>query len=125
MSRLGRVTYRESGRSPFFGGSSDWPRERSHSEQTAREIDIEVKRIIDESLVKVRHIIEVRRESLEAMAKRLIEKEVIDADELKQIIDETSRSPVIVPGTIGGRKRSTPASEPAEEKPDVNQAEGG
>ena len=86
MSRLGRVTFRESSRSAFLSnGSGDFPRERSHSEQTAREIDEEVKHIIDGSIVKVRHIIEGRRPALEALAQRLIEKEVIDADELKQI----------------------------------------
>src|SRR6185312_6874776 len=34
MSRLGRINFRESGRSPFLAGSGDFPRERSHSEQT-------------------------------------------------------------------------------------------
>jgi cell division protease FtsH len=106
MSRLGRVTFRESSRSAFLSnGGSDFPRERSHSEQTAREIDEEVKHIIDGSIVKVRHIIEARRTSLEALAQKLIEKEVIDADELKQIIDANSASPVIVPGTTTARKR--------------------
>jgi len=105
MSRLGRVNYRESGRSPFLAGSGDFPRERSHSEQTAREIDEEVRRIIDESIEKVRAIIEARRPALEAMAARLIEKEVIDADELKQIIEENSPSPLLVPGTGIARKR--------------------
>ncbi|MBX3413072.1 MAG: ATP-dependent zinc metalloprotease FtsH [Pirellulales bacterium] len=123
MSRLGRVNYRESGRSPFLAGSGDWPRERSHSEHTAREIDQEVKRIIDEAISKVRHIVAARRTSLEAMAQRLIEKEVIDADELKQIIEETSPSPQIVPGTLSDRRRSTPA-ESNEERPELGQAEG-
>ena len=45
------------------------------------------------------------RASLEALAKRLIEKEVIDADELKEIIDANSPSPLIVPGTDAERKR--------------------
>lgn len=123
MSRLGRVNYRESGRSPFLSGGGDWPRERSHSEHTAREIDQEVKRIIDEAISKVRHIVAARRNSLEAMAQRLIEKEVIDADELKQIMEETSPSPQIVPGTLSDRRRTTPI-ETAEERPELGQAEG-
>ncbi|MGE0606531.1 MAG: ATP-dependent zinc metalloprotease FtsH [Pirellulales bacterium] len=118
MSKLGRVNFRESGRSPFLaGGGMDMPRERSHSEQTAREIDQEVRRIIDESIAKVRHILAARRAALEALAKRLIEKEVIDAVELKSIIDATSTSPLIVPGTSTQRKRASdepiaPAAEP-------------
>jgi cell division protease FtsH len=105
MSRLGRVNFRESSRSQFLGNSVEMPRERSHSEHTAREIDQEVRRIIDTAIEKVRHILATRRSSLEALAKRLIEKEVIDAAELKEIIEATSTSPLIVPGTDGERKR--------------------
>ena len=51
MSRLGRVNFRESNRSPFLaGGGGDMPSARSHSEATAREIDQEVKRIIDQAI---------------------------------------------------------------------------
>lgn len=106
MSGLGRVNYRESSRSPFLATGGDFQREHSHSEQTAREIDQEVKRIVDESLEKVRHILEVRMASLRALSARLIEKEVIDSDELKAIIEENSPSPLIVPGTQTERKRA-------------------
>jgi cell division protease FtsH len=114
MSRLGRVNYRESSRSPFLSTGGEMTREHSHSEQTAREIDQEVKRIIDESMVKVRHILETRLTSLRALSNRLIEKEVIDSDELKSIIEQNSPSPVIVPGTTSERKRQ--AAEPVEQR---------
>ena len=84
MSRMGRVNYRESSRSPFLSTGGEMTREHSHSEQTAREIDQEVKRIIDESIEKVRHILETRLASLRRSSNRLIEKEVIDSDELKR-----------------------------------------
>jgi cell division protease FtsH len=121
MSRLGRVNFRESSRSQFLAGAMEPPRERSHSEQTAREIDQEVKRILDESIDKARHILETRRDSLKALANRLIEREVIDADELKGIIEANSRSPVIVPGTTSERKRV--ASGIDEELPDLGKIE--
>ena len=105
MSRLGRVNFRESSRSPFLAGSGE-AREHSHSEQTAREIDEEVKRIIDESLDKVRHILETRLASLRAISDRLIEKEVVDSDELEKIIEENSPNALIVPGTMAERKRA-------------------
>jgi cell division protease FtsH len=120
MSRLGRVNYRENSRSPFLTGSYE-PREHFHSEQTAREIDEEVKRIVSESLEKVRHILEVRRAALEALAKRLIEKEVIDAVELKEIIDANSTSPLIVPGTATSPKKPQPDLLPSI---NLGQAEG-
>ena len=57
MSRLGRVNYRERARSAYLLGADD-VRDRNHSEQTAREIDQEIKRIIEESLEKTRHILQ-------------------------------------------------------------------
>ena len=48
MSRLGRVNFREANRSPFFIPAWRCRAMQHHSEQTAREIDQEVKRIIDE-----------------------------------------------------------------------------
>ena len=115
MSRLGRVNYRESNKSAFLAGAAD-EQPRSHSEETAREIDLEVKRIIDGSIGKVRHILEVRQEALEAVTKRLIEVESIDAKELKQIIEDTAPGPLIVPGTeVAAEMPSMDVSSPAEE----------
>jgi len=117
MSRLGRVNFRESGRSPFLAsGMPDFPRERSHSEQTAREIDEEVKRITEEAIERVRRILEARRPALVGLAERLIEKEVIDADELKQIIEDNSPSPVLVPGTATPMRKRTPAKDTMDSK---------
>src|SRR5690606_24553711 len=45
---LGRVNYRTSNRSPFLANSAT-PSDYAHSEATVREIDVEVKRIIDEA----------------------------------------------------------------------------
>ncbi|MDZ4819405.1 MAG: ATP-dependent zinc metalloprotease FtsH [Planctomycetota bacterium] len=105
MSRLGRVNFRESNRSPFLaGGGAELGSPRSFSEQTSREIDEEVRRIIDDGIEKVRDILESRRASLELLAQRLLEREVIDATELKEIMEETSTSPAIVPGTTADRK---------------------
>ena len=116
MSRLGRVNYRESSRSPFLATGGDEPL-RSHSESTAREIDEEVKRIVDKAIEKVRHILEVRGDALEALAKRLIEIESIDAEELKQIIDESAKGPLVVPGTTPDAVRpATPSVPDAESR---------
>jgi len=70
-----------------------------HSETTAREIDLEVKRIIDESLERVRRILLSRKNALIALTERLIEIESIEAEELRHIIDENSSGPMVVPGT--------------------------
>ena len=100
MSRLGRASYRESRRNVFLATQqNDLVGDRSHSEQTAREIDEEIKHILEDAQVNVRHILQTRRPALEALAKRLIVMETIDASELKQILEESSPTPKIVPGT--------------------------
>jgi cell division protease FtsH len=100
MSRLGRVTYRESTSSPFLAGSMpDIGRSRGHSEQTAREIDEEVRRIMDAAIDRVRRTLETRRAALESITARLIESEVIDGSELASLIEASTGSPQLVPGT--------------------------
>jgi cell division protease FtsH len=113
MSRLGRVAYRESQRSPFLaGGGADLAPARSHSEQTAREIDEEVRRIIDTAMERVRRIMESRRTALEAIAQRLIECEVIDGEELRTIIEASLGAPQLVPGTDAERRTPPPLAAP-------------
>jgi cell division protease FtsH len=115
MSRMGRVAFRESRRSPFMGGTDEMQQDRGYSEETSRQIDAEIQRILDESLEKVRDILATRRKTLEALAERLIEKEVIDTVELKAIIEGSSPTPMIVPGTSDTQKRPLPDAAPAPE----------
>ncbi len=105
MSQLGRVNYRDSNRSAFLIGA-EMSRVQHHSEQTAREIDEEIRRIINDGLQRTRHILANRRAALVAVSEALMKQEVIDATELSRIIEETSTSPMIVPGTdVEARKR--------------------
>lgn len=100
MSRLGRVNYREQTGPNFLRGlGGDGGRE--YSEQTAREIDLEVQRIIEEATAEVRSLLESRRTALEAVAQRLIEKEVIDGAELRQLLDQQHAGVNPVPETRG------------------------
>ncbi len=117
MSRLGRVTYRESPRSPFLAAAgADLSRARSHSEKTAWDIDEQVNKIVNTAIEAVRRIIEMRRAALEAVTRRLLESEVIDGSELRDIIEASTDAPQLVPGTDAEprRVRSTliEASEP-------------
>ncbi|MEX2092025.1 MAG: ATP-dependent zinc metalloprotease FtsH [Pirellulales bacterium] len=125
MSRLGRINFRESNRNPFLYSGMDMPRVQHHSEETAREIDQEVKRILEEGLQRTRHILETRRDALVAVSQALLKQEVIDATELKRLIEENSTSPMIVPGTVAdGRKR--PVTRPAKDidPSEMERAEG-
>ena len=111
MSRLGKVNFRENRRSIFLPGGEDFPRERTHSEQTCREIDEEISRIIGESLESVRGILRDRRQALVALAERLIEKEVFGADVLMLVIDANLPGAGLVPGTAAAAGRR-PADQP-------------
>jgi cell division protease FtsH len=122
MSRLGRVNYRQSQRSIFLAAGPSDEMSRHFSEQTSREIDQEVRRIINDAIEKVRHILDHRRAALEALADKLIEVESVDADELKRIIEAASPGPSIVPGTADIPARPQP--EPLlGHKPDTGLAE--
>jgi cell division protease FtsH len=125
MSRLGRVNYRESNRNPFLYMGMEQPRAQHHSEQTAREIDQEVKRIIEEGLERTRQILATRRPALEAIAQALLEHEVIDATQLGKLIEENSPSPMIVPGTTDRKRAAIAAAKaPAEHAEPEAAAEG-
>jgi len=106
MSRLGRVNYSGSTTSPFLASARGEEGVPMISEKTAREIDDEVRRIIDESIEKVSHILEVRKDSLVALTDRLIEVESVDSFELKRIMDENSPGPLVVPGTAERARNS-------------------
>ncbi len=109
MSRLGRVNYKETRTNPFLAGSVSEELGRQYSEKTAQAIDDEVKRIIDEAIERVRHILEVRRDALVALTERLIEIESVDSDELKRIVENNSKGPFVVPGT-SALKRNQPVA---------------
>ncbi len=99
MSSLGRINYKEDRSNPFLAGSTAEISGRAYSEETAREIDQEVKRIIDQAVARVREILDLRSDALIALTNRLIEIESVDHNELKQIVDENSPGPMVVPGT--------------------------
>ncbi|MDZ4323188.1 MAG: cell division protein FtsH, partial [Alphaproteobacteria bacterium] len=60
--------------------------ERNYSEETARTIDGEVRRIVDQGLKRAKDVIAKRRAKLEIIAKRLMEKETIERDEFEQLM---------------------------------------
>jgi cell division protease FtsH len=128
MSKLGRINFRDSNRNPFLVSALESPRSQYHSEQTAREIDQEVRRILDEALQRTRHILESRRAALEAISRYLMKLEVIDSVQLKRLIEENSDSPMIVPGTDmeGKRRASAAPSKPAKDidASEMERAEG-
>jgi cell division protease FtsH len=116
--RLGRVNYRDSGRLPFTPSLYVPNQEYGHSEETLREIDLEVKRIIDQASATALDILTRRRAILEQMSKELFEKEVMDAEQIRRIIDEHTTAPQLAPGTAGSTAaQPAPPLEAAAERP--------
>jgi len=83
--KLGLVTFEPENKSAFMGFGVSY--NKDYSEETAREIDIEVKRIIDEVYVATKELLEKKKQILIELAKKLMEKEVIDEEELKCFLD--------------------------------------
>src|SRR5262249_15889996 len=108
MSRLGRVSFADRPGPAFLPGASWNEGDAKYSEQTAREIDMEVRRIIEEATEEVRTILKARRATLEVVARRLMEKEVIDGTELRALIEAHDPGPRLVPGTLVVDNRTPP-----------------
>jgi len=86
MSRLGRTSFRDNPRANFLGNGMPMP--RLHSEETAREIDQEIKSIIDKLFQATKVLLDDKKEILDRLTERLLEKEIIENEELKQVIEE-------------------------------------
>ena len=105
--KLGTVNYQTARRSPFLmgsGGAADY----EHSQDTLREIDLEVKRIIDESLRKVSDLLERYREILEHMTRELIEMEVMDSAKLESLLQQYPWGPQVLHGQGQEIAQTTP-----------------
>lgn len=81
---LGAVAYDERTDTGQYLGMSGY-HEKKYSEETAKAIDGEVRRIMDEALATARRIISERREQVELMTQMLMEFETLDADDVQKI----------------------------------------
>ena len=85
MSSLGMINFSEGNEYVFMAREMSRPRE--YSEATAQQIDVEVKRIIDEAYARGKAILEAHRSNVEKVAKGLLEFETLDACHVKEIIE--------------------------------------
>lgn len=63
---------------------------RDVSDEMAREIDLEIKRLITENYERTKRLLTEHMGTLKALAGALLEKEVLDAAEVDQIILQAS-----------------------------------
>jgi cell division protease FtsH len=85
MSPLGPLTFGKKEEQIFLG--REIAQHRDYSEDTAIKIDVEVRSIVNTGYGKARAILENNRDSLERIARGLLEREVLDATELKLLIE--------------------------------------
>ena len=83
--KLGNMAYGKNQENVFMG--RDFGHQRDYSEQVAFEIDEEMKRIVDEKYEEAKNLLSSHRDMLEAIAKELLDKETIDAEEFQDIMD--------------------------------------
>jgi len=88
-AKLGQVALEsESGNflgTPAEGGG------RRYGEDTAREIDVAVRALIDEAFDRAKAIVADRRDEIDQLARKLLEQEVLEADELPKPKPESER----------------------------------
>jgi cell division protease FtsH len=83
--KMGYVTFQKE-KNPLFLPSSLLPT-REYSEDTAKQIDEEVKKIVDETYLRVKEILTAKKDKLGELARLLLEKEVVEDTDLKKILE--------------------------------------
>ena len=64
----------------------DWMRMRNYSEEIAAKIDEEVQKIVEQCYEKAKRILQEHREEMDEIVEILLEKEVIEGDELRKLL---------------------------------------
>ncbi|MFZ4603194.1 MAG: ATP-dependent zinc metalloprotease FtsH, partial [Caulobacterales bacterium] len=81
---LGTVAYGENQDEVFLGMSVS--RQQNISEETARKIDSEVKRLVDGGFAEARRILTEKRDDLDKLARALLEYETLSGDEILKVL---------------------------------------
>jgi len=89
---LGPLLYSEDEGEVFLGRSAA-SQSKSFSSDTAKSIDVEVRKIIDTCYSKAKDILETNRDKLEMMMEALMEYETIDADQIDDIMNGNKPRP--------------------------------
>jgi cell division protease FtsH len=104
MSRLGPLTFGKKEEQIFLG--REIAQHRDFSEETARQIDLEVRRLIDEAYQSAHGIVETNADAMHRIAAALLERETIDAEEVQMLIEGKElpplRSVLATPSDTGG-----------------------
>ena len=92
MSDLGPLTFGKKEEQIFLG--REIAQHRDFSEETARQIDLEVRRLIDEAYQSAHAIVETHADAMHRIAGALLERETIDAEEVRMLIEGKALPPI-------------------------------
>jgi cell division protease FtsH len=121
---LGTVSYGENQEEVFLGHSVS--RQQNISEETARKIDAEIRRLVEAGLEEAREILTTHKDQLETLAQGLLEYETLSGDEIKNLLagqapvrdsgdDSAASKASAVPVTKAKPKPKGPTGEPGME----------
>lgn len=124
--KLGMVLYGEGDEYVFLG--KELAQGKTYSEQTAQEIDVEVRRLVDEGYQRARQLIEKNQDKLELIANALLEYETLDGKQVEDIVLTGKFNPPKPPEDLDppkGADAATPMSDlPNNDKPRLDDGLG-
>jgi len=106
MSRMGPLTFGKREEAIFLG--KEFARHQDYSEATAVEIDSEIKLLVESSYRRAEELLTSHRPVLDRIATALLEREVLEGDEVYAMVSEHTGVPV---GELKGPGRPTPTAE--------------
>ena len=95
MSPLGPITFGKKDEQIFLGREIN--QHRDFSEETAKQIDKEVRTLVDAGYQSAVQILSNNKEAMHRMSAALLEREVLDANEIKLIIEGKDLPPIKMP----------------------------
>jgi cell division protease FtsH len=93
MSEVVGLAHCAQRQNPFAAGMPDGFLQRDCSEQTAREIDQEVKKLLAEAYAHAKTILHDHRRQLDLVAGELLERETLDGKSFQRLLQEQGSHP--------------------------------
>jgi cell division protease FtsH len=112
--RLGPRVFGHDRSMPFLG--REFSSEPDYSDEIAREIDDEIRRVVEEAHQTARDILTDHRDALDRLSKVLLERETIEAKEFQRLVAGETAEEVFGSGEEPEEPK-TPEIEPEPEKP--------
>jgi cell division protease FtsH len=112
--KLGPRTFGHDHSQPFLG--REFNAEPDYSDEIAREIDDEIRRIVEEAHQTARQVLISHREKLDRLSKLLLEHETIERDEFEALLAGKSTEEVFGPPEPESAPPATPVEEPSRQR---------